>query len=390
MTRTSTARIEVRRWKAHTCVGCGCRYAYLMVRKLAYGGSTPERATEKAHAAAERVLAQEVDRQPCPTCGLYQPDMVARGRRLLHTWMLVVSPLALVLIAGLYLGDAIQSYSALAAAAGLVATVGAVGTVVDFRNPNRHLEANRRVAEQEIAAQRMRLLQPAATPLPSSGPTSPRFHSLLALGLAAAALLAVALPERMRQRAGWTLNPNWYPPVAGPGDETCLYLPESITSLKGYWNGRSKVTAHMMGDHAAGDGAPHEFEIASSTRQTDWGHLIQARANERSSRARLWVRIRLPADEEFAHKSLVCTVALAVQYPVFQDAGLTPSVSRFQQEATLKLASPSAAHAYRTWWWGGFAGGTTLLLASILLRLRGAQALRKTANQAEVLDMTEP
>ncbi len=155
MTRTSTARIEVRRWKAHTCVGCGCRYAYLMVRKLAYGGSTPERATEKAHAAAERVLAQEVDRQPCPTCGLYQPDMVARGRRLLHTWMLVVSPLALVLIAGLYLGDAIQSYSALAAAAGLVATVGAVGTVVDFRNPNRHLEANRRVAEQEIAAQRM-------------------------------------------------------------------------------------------------------------------------------------------------------------------------------------------------------------------------------------------
>ena len=388
MTRTSTARIEVRRWKAHTCVGCGCRYAYLMVRRLAYGGSTPERATEKAHAAAERVLAQEVDRQPCPTCGLYQPDMIARGRRLLHTWMLVVSPLALVLIAGLYLGDALQSYSALAAAAGLVATVAAVGTAADFRNPNRRLEANRRVAEQELAAQRMLLLQPAT--VPASRQVSRRFHRLLALGLAAAALLALALPEWMRQQSGWTLNPNWYPPVAGPGDVTCLYLPESITSLKGYWNGRSKVTAHVAGDRAAGDRVPQEFEIASSTRQTDWGHSIQNRASERSSRARLWVRIRLPADEEFARKPLVCTVELTVQYPVFHDAGFTPSVSRFQQEATLELASPLAAQAYRTWWWGGFAGGTALLLASIILRLRGARALRKTANPAEVLDVTGP
>ena len=124
MTRTSTAKIEFRRWKAHTCVGCGGQYAYLMVRKLAYGGSTPERATEKAQAAAERAMVRDVDRQPCPTCGLYQPDMIAGRRRSLHRWMLLAALLAAGLVAGLYLGDVIQADRALLAAMAEVAVIG--------------------------------------------------------------------------------------------------------------------------------------------------------------------------------------------------------------------------------------------------------------------------
>ena len=117
MTRTDTAKIEIRRWKAHCCVACDCRYAYWLVRKLAFGGSTPERATEKAHAAAEQAMAHEVDRQPCPTCGRYQPDMIAARRRKLHVSLLVVTMLATSIVAGLYLGDVIQADRALAVAA---------------------------------------------------------------------------------------------------------------------------------------------------------------------------------------------------------------------------------------------------------------------------------
>ena len=130
-----------------------------MVRKVAHGGSTPEHAAEKAQAAAERVLARDVDRQPCPNCGRYQPDMIAGGRKTLHGWMLFVAVLALGLFAALAVGDVIQSYQALELAMGLVAVLAALGFLVDFGDPNRDLAANRRTAEQQIAAQRVRLLQ---------------------------------------------------------------------------------------------------------------------------------------------------------------------------------------------------------------------------------------
>ena len=277
MTRTHTAKIEIRRWKAHTCAGCGCRYAYLMVRKRAYGGSTPERATEKAQAAADRAIAREVDRQPCPTCGRYQPDMIAGRRRSLHGWLFLASLLATGLIAGLYLGDVIQSNRALTAAMVQVTAIALLGFLTDGRDPNRDLEANRRKAEQEVAAQRVRTLRPGTPPAPGFRPAATRFHGLLAAGLALAALLALALPELMRQQAGWPLNADWFPPVAGPGDEIYLYLPDSISSIKGYWTGTLTVTATVDQEPQASG-----FDIESSTRQVDWGRSIRpSPANDR-------------------------------------------------------------------------------------------------------------
>ena len=175
MTRTHTAKIEIRRWKAHTCLGCGCRYAYRMIRTLAYGGSTPERATEKAQAAGDRAMARDVDRQPCPTCGLYQPDMVAGRRRSSHRWTLLAALLAVGLTAGLYLGDVIQADRALEAAMLQAAAIAALGFLLDLHNPNRDLVANRRLAEQEVAAQRVRVLQPGTPPGPGFDPPAMPF-----------------------------------------------------------------------------------------------------------------------------------------------------------------------------------------------------------------------
>ena len=394
MTRTYTAKIEIRRWKAHTCVGCGGQYAYWMVRKLAYGGSTPEQATEKAHAAADRAMLRDVDRQPCPACGLYQPDMIAGRRRSLHRWMLLAALLAAGLIAGLYLGDVLQADRALLAAMAQVAAIGLLGFLVDLRNPNRDREANSRMAEQAIAAQRVRVLRAGVSQGPLCEPSAMhvRTHHAppwcrlgrLAFIAAVAALLALALPELARQQSDWPLNANWYPPVVGPGDETCVYLPDSISSIKGYWAGQSTVTAQVDGAQQAA-----EFSVESSTRQLDWGHSIDnVKPSERSTRDRLWVRVKAPSGENYAGKTLLCKIALTVWYPVLRnDDSFETAVQGYRHEATLKLAAPLAARAYQRWWWGGFAGGEFLLLVSVLARLMGAEALRRTANPAEILDM---
>ncbi len=364
MTRTSTARIEIRRWKAHTCLGCGCRYAYLLVRKLAYGGSSPEQAAEKAQAAADRAMAREVDRQPCPTCGLYQPDMIAGPRRAFHRWTLLPALLGWGLIAGLYLGDALQADRALTMAMGEVVLIAALGLVVDRRNPNRDLEANRRTAQREAAAQRVRTLQPAtaAPPLPPGkgwGEARSGRYGLLALGLAVAALLALALPELMQWPSGWALNADWYPPVVGPGDTTCFSLPCSISSIKGYWTGTSRVTARVEGEPQAA-----EFPIDSSTRQADWSRWNQAERDERPSRRQLWVRVKLPSGAEYAGKTLVCKIALTVRYPDIRNDGVLGTSVRDcnVHDITLKLAAPLSARTYCAWWWGGFAAGAVGLM----------------------------
>ena len=382
MTRTHTAKIEIRRWKAHACVACDCQYAYWMVRKLAYGGSTPERATEKAQAAAERAMAHEVDRQPCPTCGMYQPDMIAGRRRKLHICLLAASLLAVVLLGGLYLGDVVQADRTLAVAMGQIAFFAVLGFLVDFHNLNRNLEANRRAAEQEIAEERLRVIRPGIALTPVLEPRAPRLYGRLAIGLAILAILSPALPELMRMQAGWPLNADWYPPVAGPGDETCYYLPDEISSIKGFWTGTSKVTAQVAGESAAG-----ELAVASFTRQADWGRSIQAQPGEHATSARPWVRLKLPGGESYAGKSLACKIALSVRYPVVHNDAVFATVAQdYQGEATLKLAAPLAARTYRTWWWSGFSAGAVLLIASMITRLAGAEALQRTAKPASILE----
>ena len=151
----------------------------------------------------------------------------------------------MALIAGLYLGDVLQADRALLVAMAVVAAVGVLGFLVDLRNPNRDLEANRRTAEQEIAAQRVRVLRPGMPLAPGFEPSARKATACWPSDWRSLALLALALPELMRRQSAWPLNADWYPPVAGPGDETYLYLPDSISSIKGYWTGKSKVTAQV-------------------------------------------------------------------------------------------------------------------------------------------------
>src|ERR1700682_3888884 len=87
MATTYTSTVEVKVWKGHTCCRCGQPYRYLCERKKKGQGKNPAAASAAAQKAVVAALAYEVDQQPCPTCGLYQPDMVAALRRRRHWYV---------------------------------------------------------------------------------------------------------------------------------------------------------------------------------------------------------------------------------------------------------------------------------------------------------------
>src|SRR5262245_11710406 len=93
------ATIEFRCWKEHPCVGCAGTYAYKFTRTVCGAGGTKEAAEEAAQAAVTPALQTWVDHQPCPTCGLYQPEMVAerRASRYWAIFLVFVPAWALVL-----------------------------------------------------------------------------------------------------------------------------------------------------------------------------------------------------------------------------------------------------------------------------------------------------
>jgi hypothetical protein len=73
-----------------TCVGCSRVYEYPVSRTAAGGGHSPlfltnagaaEKARQRARANLDRALMEAIEPVHCPTCGIYQPDMVPLLRK---------------------------------------------------------------------------------------------------------------------------------------------------------------------------------------------------------------------------------------------------------------------------------------------------------------------
>src|SRR5438270_7840101 len=73
------ATVEIARWKEHVCVGCGSTFRYLIKREQTAQGPSAGAAEDAARRAAADWIDKDVEIEPCPACGMYQPDMVAAG-----------------------------------------------------------------------------------------------------------------------------------------------------------------------------------------------------------------------------------------------------------------------------------------------------------------------
>jgi hypothetical protein len=381
MATTYTSTIEINVWKEHTCLHCGSRFRYLFKRKKTGRGRTQQAASEAARKTALQSLEHEVDLHPCPGCGLYQPDMIGSWRAFRHGLAILASLVLVILFLIFLLTDEIMYGTAALAMTAGCGLVGLVHLLLDARNFNRDLERNQQTAQLQV--ERGDLWVPPGTKAEQQ-PELPvfgwSFAHTIAYVLFGLGLLALVSPELLRAMHGWPINPAWVPPVIGPGDDPYLYFPNSIDSVKGYWQGNA--TAEVLNAVEAGLTTP---QLRATSQADQWGQTIRIGSREsKTSSKTLWVRITLPPDAQLEGKTLQVHMKLDVTYPALQGNSWVPANGHFEYTTAVHLASAAAGRRYRAWWWGGFVGGVLLLTVSSFMLLRLATGLRKLAEPTSI------
>src|SRR5689334_13440122 len=121
MAKTYTSTIQIDCWKEHTCAACGSVYSYHFKRTARGQAGNADKATQNARANATKIMERDVDLQPCPGCGLYQPDMIGQTRAKRHKvvfWLMIVAAIVLLVLRGT---DVLRADTATWAAVGLCA-----------------------------------------------------------------------------------------------------------------------------------------------------------------------------------------------------------------------------------------------------------------------------
>jgi hypothetical protein len=382
MATTYTSTIEINVWKEHTCVGCGGAFRYLFKRKKSGTGGTPAAAQANARKAVVNALAHEVDLQPCPGCGLYQPDMIGAARARRHWWLFALTCVALLTLLILALAEVLAYSTTAWAAAGLAAAVLLAHLVLDAQNPNRDLEANHRLAQTRVESGDLwvpRHSNPNPTDVEAFAGSGWSPAHTVAYALLGLAVLAFLFPEALRVVRGWPQNKAWFPVVAGPGDKVYAYFPNKITSVGGHWQGNA--VAQVL--NAAELGLPPA--LGATSKNDNWGNSISVDSKSKTSNSTVWVQVQLPADAALAGKTLQLRLALAVRYPKLQGAKqFEPVEESFTHTAELRLSTPKAGARYKSWWWGGLITGAALLVVSSVLVARLSSAMRQKALPTDI------
>ena len=378
MAKSYTSTVQLRCVKEHTCAGCGSVYQYPMSRKVvATSGRSAEDATQKCRAKVAATAQRDVDLQPCPACGLVQPDMVGRRRAWGHKRVLWIAILAVVVILIVHLANGLNAGPATWGLTGIVAIAALAFAAAEGIDPNADVDANRQRAADRVAAGTVKpLAQKRPTPtgmmrVDVPGRASRRWPLV---GLVLLAPICAAAPEVIRSARAWPANDACYPPVVGPGDTTRVYLPRQIGSVKGLYRGTAQAVLS----------APSVAAVAvpADTNQNNWGSTISdVKDSEKQSYHRPWVELTIPPMASLAGKTVDCAVHLDVEYPA-----IAPGDTKFQVEHTtmderytIRLSPPRAGAAFRSLWWSASAiaaavlvvGGAGLLWSANRLRSRG-------------------
>jgi hypothetical protein len=389
MAKTYTATIQARCFKEHTCVGCGAVYTYELYRKITGTAGNAQKAQENAAKNAARAMEREVDPEPCPTCGLVQPDMVGqrRAKRLRPLFWCALIAFVVVLI--LRVSFAVQGNVAVWVATAACAVAALLIWRVDLENPNRDPEGNRAKATERVTSGKV-MHRPGRVGAGAGGaaamtrfPRSP-IH-MLALLMTLAAIGMAASPELLRSSKGWPLNSETYPPVAGPGDQVRVYMNDKITSVKGYWKGDARA---MIRDGEAGK----PYTVSAKTNQNDWGSSISAKSSEKDTSSTPWVEVPIPNEPALAGKTVACDVLLRVIYPHLTGGSTFVSTpAQMERKLSVRLApAASAGASYNDWWWAGSVGGMGLLLIGCTMLSGAAKSLARKAAPTRCLYPTEP
>jgi hypothetical protein len=381
MATTYTSTITIQCWKEHTCAGCGAVYAYPFTRKVTGSSGNAEKARVNAQAKVATTLAREVDQHACPSCGLYQLDMIGQQRAKRHWlvfWLALVALAVLIIMRAAYGIQSNLATWALVVVAG-IAAFAFLG--IDLNNPNTNPEGNRQRSTDKVTAGTIRHTpsQQSAMATPPDEIARPR-RSMMhqgALALIVGAVALVASPELLRSSQHWPLNEEAYPPVVGAGDTTRIYMGQKISSIKGYWNGRPTVLLH---DPAA-PASTTPITAAAKTNETTWGSTISAKSSEKNNSSSPWVEVTVPAMPDLSGKTITCDIDLNVEYP--EMSGSSNFVRKhmdMKRTVPLAMAVAGAGTRYTSWWWQATLLGAAAILIGGVILIRSARALQRRAN----------
>lgn len=391
---TVTSTVWGRCWKQHTCVECGGVYRYKIVREAGAESRYAEFARQEAEAKLFRRLAREVDPNPCPSCGLIQPDMVGQGKRRGHALATAAAGLLLAVVVGVtyvwggFVIDDVAAYAAAIAGGAAVAHL-----VVALSNPNRDRAANLRRAEMGVAAGRVEIV--ARGTVTDSLPPTANLTARHVLALACVVLAAPAflIPVFVRAANGWTLDREFPPGVISPGDEVTITLPTpaEMKSADGRWRG--EAIAELLNTPAIGGPAT----LSATSRSDSWGQVFDTRRSN-VPLTTVWARVQIPDDPALGGQALQVQLTLMVVYPVDEGAqvpnpdgrdwneklGFENRTASLTRDVTLTLADAGGSRRYRESWVIGMAFGFFGSLAGGGALIGLAAAMRRRALPAEV------
>jgi hypothetical protein len=190
----------------------------------------------------------------------------------------------------------------------------------------------------------------------------------------------------LRWVQGWPSNAGWRPEVIGPGDSAWVFLPKTIQSLKGHWNGQADALLETTD-------APGVFiPVAASTRTDGWGHMIEVKQGESNSTQHLWIRIQMPDDPKLAGKKVRVHMALNVAFPVLD---WNQHQFHIRQDAVehieeIDMAPSGAGTTFWLAWYAGTIFPYMVLLALQFYCMSRAYHLKLYAGTSEVTPCDQP
>lgn len=356
-------------WKQHTCVTCGSVYRYRFSRSVEATESTPQGAQQQAAYALDKAMTNGVNIQPCPHCGLIQPEMIGQKRSDAHGCMIGLSFLLVVVLWVIY-GYGWAQYLTLSyIALGVGAFIAFKHILASVQNPNNDLATNKTKALAEVQKGDTILVQPGTDPGLDSVPTDMSSGMKFAILLLMASLVLFPAAELLRLASGWPYNARCSPPVGGPGETIRFYTGESITSIKGYWDGQ--VQLKTLNEAELGL-EPNAF--SASTHQQGWSAYLYSKASENHDSADLYVDIAIPDSASLEGKTATLDITLDVASP---QASTSTQFKRKQQQfkhsLSLTIAPRGSGSRYIVTWWTGMAAGLLFqLIAGFVLNAKAA------------------
>jgi hypothetical protein len=389
MATTYTATVTLHCWKQHTCVGCGSNYRYQFKRKKSGQGGTQA----KAHAAVEKAvvnaLANEVDMQPCPGCGLYQPDMIGARRSKQHWWLVAIAAVILLILIILAASSAVQYPTVTRIATAVCGVLLVCHFIVERGDPNRSQGANQRKAQLMAERGQIELCvtgskDPTAVEKPRPANSA---AGLLLCGIYALGIVAMGAAEMMRTASGWPYNNECYPGVAGAGDSTRIYFVDYVRSVKGYWTGQAKV--EVLNAQELGLANP---QLAARSKNDSWGSSISVKSSEKNSSSQVWADVQFPKSANLADKEIQLKITVNATFPTIRGGAnnFDNAQDTFTRTAAVKLAGPEAGSKYVSTYWLGMLGGTAIVIVVGILLARSANSMRRQALPTSVTPVGAP